>query len=64
MGTEQVTGPKICKTYDDDDYYNDDGYDFDVGIDMWYLNMYVILNDYRDRTLWIHKYKNIVSSNE
>jgi hypothetical protein len=31
---------------------------------MLYLNVYVILNDYRDRALWIHKYKNIVCSNE
>jgi len=64
MGTEQVKRSKICKAYDDDDDYNDNDYDFDVGIDMWYLYMYVILNDYRDRALWIHKYKNIVSSNE
>ena len=51
MGTEQVTRPKTCQTYDDDDDYNDDDYDFDVGIDMLYLNVYVILNDYRDRAL-------------
>ena len=28
------------------------------------INMYQILNGYRDRTVWIYKYKNIVTDNE
>ena len=57
-GREQVTRPKTCKTYDNDDD-DDDDIDVDVDVDMCHLNVCVILNGYRDRAVWIHKYKNI-----
>ena len=43
MGTEQVTRPKTCKTYDDD---VDDG-----DVDICHLNVCVIMNRYRDSAI-------------
>jgi len=47
MGTEQVTTPKMCKTYNDDDDDDDDD-EFDVDVDICHLNVCLVMNSYRD----------------